>query len=297
MIPIVTNEIEAQRVSIYNQSVLAKHPLNGALLKNTTGKHLLQGPITVLDAHTYAGDGRIDNLPPGQERLLSYAIDLQMLVDATHNRQESVLQTGKIVKGVLQLTRKHGFMQEYVVDNKADKDKVVIIEHPFRAGWKLVDSPQPLETTDRLYRFKEAIPAGRTAKLTVKEESVQGEFITILSSDLGQLEVYSRSGEIPKEVREALAKAMGFKRSMVDTQRQMQEKQKELADVTQEQQRIRANMGAVSATSQYYTRLLTKLNDQETRIETLQGEIEQLKRTFEQQRQELETYLMNTTVG
>ncbi|MBI3328142.1 MAG: hypothetical protein HYZ81_15750, partial [Nitrospinae bacterium] len=146
MIPIVTDDIDAERVSIYNQRVLAKHPLNGARLKNTTGKHLLQGPITVLDANTYAGDGRIDNLPPGQERLLSYAIDLQVQVDATKNRQESMLQTGKIVKGVLQLTRKHVFVQEYAADNKADTDKVVIIEHPFREGWKLVDSPKPIET-------------------------------------------------------------------------------------------------------------------------------------------------------
>jgi phage shock protein A len=56
-------------------------------------------------------------------------------------------------------------------------------------------------------------------------------------------------------------------------------------------------MGSVSQTSQYYTRLLTKLNEQETAIEGLQGEIDQLQRTYEQRRQELETYLSNTTVG
>ena len=131
----------------------------------------------------------------------------------------------------------------------------------------------------------------------MKEESVQGETIAILPADVGPLEVYSQSGEIPREVREALLKAMGFKRAMVDLQRQMEEKQEELADITQEQQRIRANMGTVSPNSQYYTRLLTKLNEQETKIETLQGEIEQLKRTYDQQRKDLETYLSNTTVG
>ena len=33
-----------ERLSIYNQTVLPKNPLNGARVKNTTGKHLLQGP-------------------------------------------------------------------------------------------------------------------------------------------------------------------------------------------------------------------------------------------------------------
>src|SRR5439155_13873464 len=53
MLPIVTDDIVAERVSIYNQSVLAKHPLYGARIRNTTSKHLLQGQITVLDDHSY----------------------------------------------------------------------------------------------------------------------------------------------------------------------------------------------------------------------------------------------------
>src|SRR5256885_8291928 len=86
MLPIITDDIEVEKLSIYNQNVLPKNPLNGARVTNTTDKHLLQGPITVLEGSTYSGDARIDNLPPGQERLLSYGIDLQMTVDATKNR-------------------------------------------------------------------------------------------------------------------------------------------------------------------------------------------------------------------
>ena len=123
MLPIITDDIAAERVSIYNQGVLAQHPLNGAHIKNTTGKHLLQGPITVLDANIYGGDARIDNLPPGQERLISYAIELQVQVNATNQRQESRVQTGKLVKGVLQLTRKNMSTQNYIMENKADRDK------------------------------------------------------------------------------------------------------------------------------------------------------------------------------
>jgi hypothetical protein len=258
---------------------------------------LLQGPITVLDANTYAGDARIDNLPPGQERLISYAIDLQVQVNATNQRHESRVQTGKLVKGVLQLTRKNVLTQEYVMENKADRDKVLIVEHPIQKGWKLVDSPTPLETTDTWHRFRELLPAGRTGTLMVKEEIIQGESIAILPSDLGQLEFYSRMGEIPKEVRDALVKAMSLKSAMVDTERQMRERQQQLVEITQEQQRIRENMATVSQTSQYYTRLLTKLNDQETAIEKLQGEVEQLKQIYDRQRKELETYLTNTTAG
>src|SRR5207244_5729712 len=56
MLPIISDDIEVEKLSIYNQSVLPKNPLNGARVKNTTDKHLLQGPITVLEASSYAGD-------------------------------------------------------------------------------------------------------------------------------------------------------------------------------------------------------------------------------------------------
>ena len=297
MLPIIADDIAVERVSIYKRSVLAQHPLNGARLKNTTGKLLLQGPITVFDANTYGGDARIDNVPPGQERLISYAIDLQVRVEASNQRQESSVQTGKLVKGVLQLTRKSISTQEYAMENKADRDKVLIIEHPVRKGWKLVESPELLEITDTLYRFRQPLPAGKTEALMVKEEIIQGETIAILPSDLGQLEFYSRMGEIPKEVREALVKAFSLKSAMLDTERQIQGRQQQLAEIRQDQQRIRENMATVNQTSQYYTRLLTKLNDQETAIEKLQGEIEQFTHTYDRQRKELETYLINTTAG
>ena len=89
MIPIITDPVEVERVSIYNASVLPRNPLNGARVKNTTQKHLLAGPITVIDGASYAGDAQIDNLPPGQERLLSYGVDLQMLVDAKDNSSDN----------------------------------------------------------------------------------------------------------------------------------------------------------------------------------------------------------------
>ena len=76
LLPIIGQHLQGQKVSLYNQSVNAKHPLNGYRLKNTSSLHLMQGPITLFDSGTYAGDARIEDLPPGQDRLISYALDL-----------------------------------------------------------------------------------------------------------------------------------------------------------------------------------------------------------------------------
>jgi hypothetical protein len=297
MIPIITDPIDVERVSIYNQNVLARNPLNGAKVKNTTKKHLLAGPITVIDGATYAGDAQIDNLPPGQERLLSYGVDLQMLMDATKNNWTNELQTGKIVKGVLILTNKLVAMQDYVAQNKSDHDKVLIIEHPRRQDWELVDTVVPEEKTDAVYRFRENIPAGKSEKLEVKEQIVQNQTIAISPADFGTVDYYRQQGAIPKAVQDALIKAIQLKQALVDTQRQIDQNKSHLADITNEQSRIRENLKAVKDSSQYYTHLMTKLNDQETDIEKTQKQDSDLGKQLDQQRAELETYLENLNVG
>ena len=187
--------------------------------------------------------------------------------------------------------------QDYTADNKSDREKTLIIEHPLRSGWKLVDTEKPIETTDTLYRFKGKAAAGKASKLTVKEEIVQGESIAILPADLNQLVYYSRSGEIPKDVRDAITKAIQLKQAVVDIQRQIDERTKQIEQITEEQNRIRENMKTVTQQSDYYKRLISKLNDQETKIEKLQSERDDLLKSRDEAQKNLEDYLSNLNVG
>jgi hypothetical protein len=296
MLPIITDDVEIERLSIYNPSVLPRNPLNGARVKNTTGKHLLQGPITVIDGAAYAGDARIDNVPPGQERLISYGVDLQVLVDGTKTQSTDVIQTGKIVKGVLELTRKFVHTHNYAAENKGDADKQLVIEHPLRQGWKLVEPEKPMEKTDALYRFKQPIAAGKGAALKVVEELVSQQTIAILPADVGSLEFYTKTDRIPKSVRDVLAKAIAMKNAMTDLQRQIEERRRQVNDISTEQTRIRANLGTIERTSDYAGRLLKKLNDQETTIEKHQADIKTLEQQLDDQRKAFEAYLQNTSV-
>jgi hypothetical protein len=297
MLPIITDEIRVEKLSIYNAGVLQKNPLNGARLTNSTDKHLLSGPITVLEAGAYAGDARIDNVPPGQNRLLSYGIDLQTRVDSTKNTTDTAVLSGRLSQGVLYVQRKYVFSQTYQIENKGEKDRALLIEHPVRQNWKLVDSPTPEETTEQLYRFKTDVAAGKQASMTIKQENVSQEAVAILPLDVEQIMIYARTGEIPQPVREALAKAADFKRALHDTERQLRETEQKLAAITNEQNRIRQNMQTVAANSDYYNRLLKKLNEQESQIEQLQTQRDQLQEKMDQQRGELEAYLKGLNVG
>ena len=79
-----------------------------------------------------------------------------------------------------------------------------------------MDSQKPIETTDALYRFKGTVTPDKTSTLTVKEEIVQDQQMAILPRDIGQVLIYSRTGEFPQKVRDALAKAAQLKQAVVD---------------------------------------------------------------------------------
>ena len=297
MLPIIADAIAVERVSIYNAAVLPTHPLTGVRLTNTTGKHLLQGPVTVFDKGSYAGDARIDNVPPTQERLLSYGIDLEMTVNNGRHSQTSTMQTASLLKGTLLLKRTLVATQEYAADNKAGTDKLLVIEHPIRAGWKLVGMAQPMETTPTHYRFKGTAAAHKVTTMTVREEWVQGETLALLGANVNQLLAYSTTAEIPKEVRDALVRAIQLKQGVLDIERQIATRAQQIGEITAEQNRIRENMKTVVTGTPYHDRLLAKLNEQESSIERLQRERDASVVRRDALLHELEEYLASLKVG
>ena len=297
MIPIVTESVDAERVTIYNASVLATNSLYGVRLKNTTKKSLLAGPLTILEKGGYAGDAQIDNLPAGQERLLSYGVDLQMLVNSSLNSQTSAVTTARLQKGLLFVDRKFVSRQEYLADNKSDKDKMLVVEHPLRQGWDLVDSPKPYESTASMRRFKIPAPAGKVTSLVVKEQSVQTQTLQLITTDISQLLLYSKTGEIPADIRAAITKAAQLASAVTDAEREINQRNRQISEITAEQNRIRENMKTVGQNTQYYQRLLAKLNEQESSIEKSQRERDEFTAKRDAARRDYESYVHDLTIG
>src|SRR5262249_794004 len=163
-------DVVASRVSIYNEATHGKFPLLGLRFKNTSGLHLMQGPITVFEGASYAGDARLPDLQPKEERLLSYAIDLGPEVEPVAKRAADRPTAVKIDKGLLFSTTKVREHKTYTAKNRSEHDRTLLIEHPFRPDFHLVSKEQPKERARDVYRFEVKLPAGKTAKEEVTEE-------------------------------------------------------------------------------------------------------------------------------
>ncbi|MBL8798520.1 MAG: DUF4139 domain-containing protein [Planctomycetia bacterium] len=296
MLPIVGQEIEGTKVSIFNQNTHPKFPLLGLKFKNTTDLHLMQGPITVFENNAYAGDARILDLQPKEERLISYAIDLGTEVEAVVPNPQDRMTAVKIVRGVVHATHKIQQQKVYNVKNRSQQDRNLIIEHPYRAEFKLMAPAQYSERARDVYRFEVPVKSQETAKLDVVEERDIVNTVSISNTDDQTIRVFLNSNLSSKAVKDSLTKAIGLKEKVAQSQRDLAHMNQQLKDITDDQTRLRANLKEMPPTAAAYKRYLEKFDKQETEIEQLRETIKQLQNTILTQRRDLDNYLVSLTV-
>ncbi|MCE5277974.1 MAG: hypothetical protein ABFD92_00985 [Planctomycetaceae bacterium] len=295
MLPILNTPIEAEKVSIYNQAVMQRYPLNGVYLTNDTGLKMLGGPITVLDEGMYAGDARIDNIAPKDKRLISYAVDLNVTVDPSQTSASQITSV-KIVRGTLQITRLHTYSHTYRIKSTADVKRTLIIEHPFNAAMKLIEPAKFEEKTPSVYRFRVEVDKEATRDFVVKQEQTQSQGIALIDISLDMLAYYVRSGEVPDNVKAALSEALAMKNRLADLERNLNNLENQKRQIEAGQERLRQNIASVGKDSQLGQRYIKKLAEQEDQLETMSKQIEELRQQIEQQRKKLQDYLSNLNI-
>ncbi len=294
LLPIVTKDVESERVSIYNERTHAKFPLLGLVFKNTTGMHLSQGPITVYEGTMYAGDARILDLQKDERRLLSYAIDLGMEVQAVPHSDNGCIMSVKVVKGILYTTTKVKDSKTYTIANRNDTDRVVLLEHVKRTDFTLTSQDKPWETASDVYRFKVNAPAGKTIAYTVSEEKDFASSVTLTNSDDDGIRLIINQPVTSQVVKKALEQVLSLRGKLGDTQRELQQQERYLLSITNDQDRLRKNLKEMPPEAVAYKRYLKKFDDQETEIERLQKLIKDLQDSEHAQRKSYEKFLINS---
>lgn len=297
MLPIVQESVKGEKVSIYNAQVQPKYPLNGLRLTNSTKLHLQQGPITVFDGGVYAGDARIEDLPPGAERLVSYALDLDTEVASETKLTPGKLTTVKIVKGLLETSQKNARRIEYTIKNSGKASKQVLVEHPVSSGWKLIEPAKPTEKTRDLYRFAVSATPKVPARLAVEEEQLVRQEMALTNLNDHSIMFYVNSTTISEPVKAGLVELAKRKRDLESLRRRSSQVQARINAVSQEQTRIRDNMQQLDRNSELYLRYVKKLDQQETQVEEDRKQLEGLQQEIDKAQTSLDDYLTNLTVS
>lgn len=276
LVPIINAPVEAERVSVWSASS-GPRPRSAVWLTNATTNTLDGGAISVLEDATFTGEGLMDAVKPGERRLLSYASDLALLVDSRQDAPEPERVTSvRIARGLMIIQREFRDRRTYTARNRDPKARTLIIEHPNRPGWKIVNDVKPEESASSVHRFRVQVPAKSTATLTIEEmRPAETTYqVTNLSDD--QLALFVRQRAISAEAEKALRAILAKKGEIAAVATDISSRNAEIEGIFKDQERLRENLKALGTRAEerpLVLRYTRQLEEQEAHLDALRREI------------------------
>jgi hypothetical protein len=297
LVPIISAQIDAEKVTLWNMS--AGHALRALWVKNTSGLTLDSGTFNIIEHDAFAGEGLVDSLKPDEKRLLSYAVDQGVRVQHTDKAEFRPVTRVRIVRGVLYQTREQQDHQLYTVRNANSEPREVIIEHPVRAGWKLTSDTQPEETSASFYRFRVKVMPNQTATLKVDEAEPVQTNISLSNMNDEQIRLLVSATSLKPETIQALEKIVQQKNEIAALDRQIKDHQKQIASINDDQARLRENMKALKGSAEekaLLQRYTKELNDQEDKLQAARSDVATLEQQRAKAQEKLDTMLQEMTL-
>ena len=215
----------------------------------------------------------MERLKPGEQRLISFALDLGTLVNASTKDNRAPAFMVRAINGVFQAHYYQTTRKVYTLTNQTDKPRVVFIEHPVRQDWTLTDdTTKPDGKTARYYRFRLPLGPHEKVELPVTERRALMDSYALTNFSRPDLELFIARNYIDAATRASLEKILDLKSRMTMTDSRIEAIDKEVTEIGEDQGRLRDNIKALTATAearQLISRYVAKADTQETRLEQL----------------------------
>lgn len=288
MLPILSSSIEGRRVSLLMSGDV--HPMRGVELRNSSGLQLMPGPISVYDGTAYAGDARIDFVSAGDDRFLSYAVDLEVRAEE-RRRDVNRIRTVRIVNGQVEMTYGREMRTAWTVANAdPEEDRTIVIDMPVATGWEVVQ-PEPSERIAGGYRFEFDVSADETESIEIVLRRTDRSYNRIERTSLADALVYERDGVASPAFIAAIREAGRLQGRVAEIEQKQSVLGRERTLIVADQDRLRKNLAGVGGDSRLGQRYVTKLEEQETRLESIETEEAELAEELTQRRAALRAFL------
>ena len=295
LVPIVRTPVEAHPLALFDSSVHPRHPLRGVRIVNDTGLHLAAGPVTVFDDRGFTGTALLADLVPDDDRVLSYALDLDVVLDVTTSSEPERVVAVRLVGGLLESEHRTRLRSSYLLEPRGDVERFVVIEQARRAGYQVVaPTPAPARTPSA-YRFGVALGGAvadaaadpgvptqvvcegtEPCRLEVVLERVESRRVAVTSVPLERLEAYLQDLDLDVDTRAQLEAIAALQRELVRLDRALRAERERRDAIYADQGRLRQNMAALERNSALYRRYVAELTEQEDTLAEIGRRLEAL---------------------
>ena len=277
LVPILQTRIDAEKVSVWNPS--ESSVLRALWLNNSSGLTFDGGSFNVLEGDAFAGEGLMDAIKPGEKRILSYAADLGVLVEAKQKADNQRVTKVVIAHGTMTQSTQEREENLYTIRNRDTTTRTVVIEHPARPGWRLTDDEKPAESSASFHRFRLTVEPTKTTTLLVKEYRPILNSYQLTNVNDNQIKFFLEQKMINPEVEKALRKIALEKSDLAVLEAVITGRRSQVSSITEDQQRVRENMKALKGSAEekaLVERYVRELNEQEDRVQALRREIAEI---------------------
>jgi hypothetical protein len=132
--------------------------------------------------------------------------------------------------------------KNYSMRNVDAAPKALIIEHPQRPGYKLVEPVKPSETTENAYRFEVKLGPAATQSFAVREERVTEQTVAVSSMTPNVLMTWMQNKVLGPEALRQLDLIAQKKREITGNDAALSQTDASLAGLGQDQERLRRNI-------------------------------------------------------
>jgi hypothetical protein len=270
MLPFLQQAIDSRKLLIYSDHS-SQHPTNAAELTNSTGKTLDGGPITVYDGGAYGGEALMETLKAGDKRLISYAVDLGTRITEAFNSKSAVVREIRAVRGMMTVKSSQEETRTYTIRNVDQKAKTLILEHPLRQGYTLLNQKASEKTPDA-YRFEIALGADKSQEFAVNEERVLDQAYQVSNVTPDFLGAYIQNKALSDAGRRQLQGISDKKSQIAENDRAIEDNRNQIRDLTSDEDRIRQNINSLRVVSSQQQQVQTyakQLDEHEQRLVAL----------------------------
>lgn len=285
MLPFLQQKLAARKLLIYSDAS-SQHPLNAAELTNSSGKTLDGGPITVYDGGTYAGEALFETVKTGDKRLISYGIDIGTRITTKFDSSAGILTEASYRRGVLTTRSAIRETKTFTIRNVDAKAKTLILEHPVRSGYKLLNQ-KPNETTANAMRFEVKLTAAASQTFAVEEERLLSQSYSATNLTPDFIATLVAATGIPAPAKRGLQQILDKKREIAEVDGELRRADEETRQIVEDQNRIRENMSSLSRVAgqqeqtQKYAAQLAAQEGQLARLRDRQSELRRKKAALE----------------
>ena len=295
LVPILTEAIKARKIVLYNKNEHDKNPNACLEITNNTNMTLGRGPVTIIYDDNLAGEAIIPFLNKDDTRILNYAVEQAVIVNHEQNAENLSVHRVSFGGGYSYEYYYSNLMTTYKIKNKTEEEKELYLDHPKTNEYKFIEKPIEPEETANYWRFKITLKPKDAINFNLKEqrENYSSNYIWNWSKDdiLKRVGFYVKKKFIDLKIETQLKEIAELIQNLNDLKNKRDKLHEERDIMTDEQARLRENISVLGDDNQSLTlkeRYIKKLNDQESRFETISSELVKLDKQIDKLNKQIE---------